>query len=104
MSSAAHGYAKEVSFAQPSDLIQPFPAEKPNTWFNTITRYGTSVSFKTWKIICPYDAIAGRSKLANILFTNELQRRLDAEGYDIIVLSLHPGLVITGKCTVPLHP
>lgn len=37
-----------------------------------------------------------RTKLANMLFTNELQRRFDAEGIPIIALSLHPGSVDTG--------
>jgi len=38
--------------------------------------------------------------LANILFTKELQRRLDEQGVPILVLSLDPGNVATGK----LHP
>ncbi|TCD65449.1 hypothetical protein EIP91_002662 [Steccherinum ochraceum] len=37
----------------------------------------------------------GRSKLANILFTKELQRQLDAENVPIIAISLHPGAVNT---------
>jgi hypothetical protein len=39
----------------------------------------------------------GRTKLANMLFAAELQRRLDAEGSQIIVLSLSPGAVSTGE-------
>lgn len=38
----------------------------------------------------------GFSKLMNIYFARELQRRLDKDGVDIISLSLHPGLVATG--------
>lgn len=38
----------------------------------------------------------GLSKLANILFTTELQRRLDAEGVaHITALSLFPGMITT---------
>lgn len=32
----------------------------------------------------------------NILFAGELQRRLDAEGSPITVITLHPGAVATG--------
>lgn len=43
--------------------------------------------------------LIGRSKLANIMFTRELQRRLDAEGSNIVALSLHPGTISTGAST-----
>jgi NAD(P)-dependent dehydrogenase (short-subunit alcohol dehydrogenase family) len=38
----------------------------------------------------------GQSKLANILFTNELQRRSDAAGLGLTCVSVHPGVVDTG--------
>ena len=37
----------------------------------------------------------GRSKLANILFTNELQRRYEANDADAIAVAAHPGLSST---------
>ena len=36
-----------------------------------------------------------RSKLANLLFTYELQRRFRSEGFDIIALAAHPGASAT---------
>ncbi|MCA9938420.1 MAG: SDR family oxidoreductase [Anaerolineales bacterium] len=39
-------------------------------------------------------AAYGQSKLANILFTLELQERLTAAGYDTIVNTSHPGMVM----------
>lgn len=38
----------------------------------------------------------GLSKLANHLFSAELQRRLDAEKVPIVTVGLHPGYVLTG--------
>jgi NAD(P)-dependent dehydrogenase (short-subunit alcohol dehydrogenase family) len=37
-----------------------------------------------------------RSKLANLLFTYELQRRLDARGAGTMALAAHPGISATG--------
>ena len=37
----------------------------------------------------------GQSKLENILFTQELQRRADAEGIPLVATSLHPGAINT---------
>ena len=37
----------------------------------------------------------GQSKLANLLFTLELQRRLEASGSSVIATAAHPGMVAT---------
>lgn len=36
-----------------------------------------------------------QSKLANLLFTVELQRRIDASGHDVLSLAAHPGITAT---------
>ncbi|MEJ5946283.1 oxidoreductase [Pseudokineococcus basanitobsidens] len=38
----------------------------------------------------------GQSKLANLLFTSELQRRLQAAGSDVLAVAGHPGYAATG--------
>ena len=37
----------------------------------------------------------GQSKLANLLFTSELQRRLSAAGSDVLATAAHPGYAAT---------
>ncbi|CAE6466252.1 unnamed protein product [Rhizoctonia solani] len=66
----------QISFSDPLDFSKPFPPKNPNTWSHTIARYS-------------------RTKLANLLFTQELQRQLDEESCDIITVSVHPGYVAT---------
>ncbi|XP_028397606.1 dehydrogenase/reductase SDR family member on chromosome X-like isoform X2 [Dendronephthya gigantea] len=58
-----------------------------------VHRYGT-LNFETLNSscgYCPYTAYQ-QSKLANILFTYELQRRLSAEGCQVTANALHPGI------------
>ncbi|KAG9311420.1 hypothetical protein JVU11DRAFT_8533 [Chiua virens] len=50
----------------------------------------------------PSFARYGYSKLANILYASELQRRLNAQGSPITVMSLHPGAVNTFSIKPPL--
>ncbi|KAH7338468.1 hypothetical protein B0J17DRAFT_662599 [Rhizoctonia solani] len=72
----AWGRNTQISFSDPLDMTKPFPPKNPNSWSHTIARYS-------------------RTKLANLLFTQELQRRLDKEGSSIITISVHPGYVAT---------
>jgi NAD(P)-dependent dehydrogenase (short-subunit alcohol dehydrogenase family) len=45
-------------------------------------------SYKAWRAY-------GQSKLANLLFTSELQRRLTAAGSSVIATAAHPGYAAT---------
>ncbi|KAK4800144.1 hypothetical protein SAY86_025509 [Trapa natans] len=51
----------------------------------------------TWLLVHSYNTrrAYGQSKLANILHANELSRRLQEEGANITVNSVHPGLIMT---------
>ena len=42
----------------------------------------------------------GQSKLANLLFTSELQRRLDASGVPVLAVAAHPGYAATNLQSV----
>ena len=46
---------------------------------------------KAYRAVSAY----GQSKLANLLFTSELQRRLSAAGSDVIATAAHPGYAAT---------
>jgi NAD(P)-dependent dehydrogenase (short-subunit alcohol dehydrogenase family) len=45
-------------------------------------------------------AAYGQSKLANLLFTSELQRRIDAQGIRMLAVAAHPGYAATNLQSV----
>jgi len=72
VSSGAHTFVSPTQFKTKEDFNLTFEG----TRFSTMKRYGLS-------------------KLCNIMWTKELQRRLTEEGCKIICISLHPGNVFT---------
>lgn len=48
-----------------------------------------------------HHSLLGRTKLALYLWTSELQRRLSAEGSNIVVICANPGTVLTGMRDQP---
>ncbi len=53
-----------------------------------------NLQFEDGKGYSPMKAY-GRSKLANLLFTYEMQRKLEAKGKDLIATAAHPGIAMT---------
>jgi NAD(P)-dependent dehydrogenase (short-subunit alcohol dehydrogenase family) len=58
-------------------------------------RMGAEIRFDNLQGINAYVNAYGNSKLANLLFTYELDRRLQARGLDIKAVACHPGAVRT---------
>lgn len=54
----------------------------------------SNLQFENGKGYSPMKAY-GRSKLANLLFTYELQRKLEAVEKDVIAVAAHPGIAMT---------
>merc|ERR1711865_488327 len=50
------------------------------------------------RTLCPLTGSYSRAKLAQVMFTQELQERLDASAHsrEVIVSTLHPGVVQSG--------
>lgn len=78
------------------DLIKATPDSRIVNVASGAHRMGT-INFDDLQFTGRYRVMQayGASKLANILFTNELARRLEAEGSHVTVNSLHPGVVKT---------
>ena len=80
------------------DLIQITPGSRIVNVSSGAHRNGVmdfdNLQYEEGKGYTPSKAY-GRSKLANLLFTYELQRKLEASGSDTIALAAHPGLAMT---------
>jgi NAD(P)-dependent dehydrogenase (short-subunit alcohol dehydrogenase family) len=79
------------------DLMTQVPGARIVTVSSVLHRQG-SFDFDDLAMERRYDRSAayGRSKLANLLFTYELQRRLAAAHAQAIALAAHPGYAMTG--------
>ncbi|KZP08212.1 NAD-binding protein [Athelia psychrophila] len=75
----------DVRIVNVSSMVHSYPK---NPRFDTIEALNTS--FKDSPM-----TLYGYTKLANILYSKQLQQRLDADGVPIIVTSLHPGAFMT---------
>jgi NAD(P)-dependent dehydrogenase (short-subunit alcohol dehydrogenase family) len=60
-------------------------------------RFGAAIHFDdlNWQRSYRPFAAYGQSKLAMLMFTFELQRHCDAQGWDLLSLAAHPGLAAT---------
>jgi len=78
------------------DRLLAAPAARIVTVSSNLHRRGV-INFNDLSSALHYDRTAayGRSKLANLLFTYELQRRLEASGATAVALAAHPGYART---------
>ena len=74
------------------DLLEATPGSRVATVSSMAHRFGT-MDFDNLNAEKSYDKMPayGQSKLANLLFTFELQRRLDAKGSKVLATAAHPG-------------
>jgi len=74
------------------DLLEATPGARVVNVASMAHRYG-AMDFDNLNAEKSYDKMPayGQSKLANLLFTFELQRRLGAAGSEILVTAAHPG-------------
>jgi NAD(P)-dependent dehydrogenase (short-subunit alcohol dehydrogenase family) len=84
------------------DLISCTPQARVITVSSGGERFGGEIDFDNLNGEKQYDpgAAYGQSKLANLLFTYELQRRLEDAGVDTIAVAAHPGWTKSTNLTV----
>ena len=74
-------------------LLKKTPGSRVVT-LSSIAHKPGKIDFDNLKLEKPYDKIReyGQSKVADLLFALELQRRLEKNGLDIISVATHPGI------------
>ncbi|WP_419554854.1 oxidoreductase [Candidatus Poriferisodalis sp.] len=80
------------------DRLVPVAGSRVVTVSSNAHRYRSRIDFERFGVAQgrSQSAAYGRSKLANLLFTRELQRRLVAAGAPTVALAAHPGWSETG--------
>jgi NAD(P)-dependent dehydrogenase (short-subunit alcohol dehydrogenase family) len=75
------------------DLLLPVPGSRVVTVSSLAHRMRAQIRFDDLQWERSYDRMGayGQSKLANLMFTYELQRRLTAQGASAIAVAAHPG-------------
>jgi len=78
------------------DLLLDTPGSRVVT-VSSVAHYMGKIDFSdlNWENGYKAQAAYGQSKLANLLFTYELQRRLAAAGQDTVAVAAHPGWTAT---------
>lgn len=92
--------SKDFPSLEALNSVQGKPGQE-NTFTSKLWRYCMSSSHL---LVCRSEHrltlsiwhLTATTKLQNILWVAELQRRLDAEGTPITVMAVHPGTVYTG--------
>ncbi|MBB0243895.1 SDR family NAD(P)-dependent oxidoreductase [Streptomyces alkaliphilus] len=79
------------------DRLLPVPGSRVVTVSSMAHRFRSEIDFEDPRAERSYDRISayGRSKLANLLFTRELQTRLADRKADTVATAAHPGLSAT---------
>jgi len=89
------------------DLLQKTPGARVVTVSSVGHRSG-SMDFEDLMFekteVYERQKVYGRSKLANLLFTYELQRRLETSNKDAIAVAAHPGMCKTDLLSKPESP
>ncbi|KXN83077.1 hypothetical protein AN958_01895 [Leucoagaricus sp. SymC.cos] len=92
VSSRGHTMVSPASFIGKDNFNKSYGT----SWLNNLFTYGLCSFFgfmKSLPGLCL--TYLGLSKLANILHTKHLQRRLNDQKVDIICMAIHPGAVVT---------
>lgn len=78
------------------DVIKRTPNARVHTTSSS-ANYGSEIHFDDLMLEKDYGRwkAYGQSKLANVFFANELNKRLKAAGHDTVSNASHPGLVLT---------
>jgi len=89
------------------DLLQKTPGARVVT-VSSVGHHSGSMDFDDLMFekteVYERQKVYGRSKLANLLFTYELQRRLETSNMDAIAVAAHPGMCKTDLLSKPESP